>query len=244
LGDLVCVADNQAVFLTYFRNNILHLYIIPSLVACLVQQNGEILREQLVRVISSLYPYLQSELFLGFDASEIESLVNRHVDALTDFGLMTSENGTVNSPHPNTEAFAQLVVLGEAVKESMERYYMTITLLTQRGSGHVKQKQLEDLCSLLAQRLSVLYEFNSPEFFDKGIFRNFIETLKKVGFLRVDEEELLHFDERLTNMAHQANLVLRPEALNTILHITSVSDEEIASAMAQLEAKGKKKGQG
>ncbi|HEX5278387.1 MAG TPA: hypothetical protein VFW42_12065, partial [Fluviicoccus sp.] len=59
-----------------------------------------------------------------------------------------------------------------------------------------------------------------------------------------DEEELLHFDERLTNMAHQANLVLRPEALNTILHITSVSDEEIASAMAQLEAKGKKKGQG
>jgi glycerol-3-phosphate O-acyltransferase len=38
--------------------------------------------------------------------------------------------GIVNSPHPNTEAFAQLVVLGEAVKETMERYYMTISLLT------------------------------------------------------------------------------------------------------------------
>ena len=124
----------------------------------------------------------------------------------------------------------------------MERYYMTISLLTRRGSGKVKQKQLEDLCSLLAQRVSVLYEFNSPEFFDKAIFRNFIETLKKVGFLRLDEEEMLHFDDRLNGMATQANLVLRPEALNTILHITSVSDEEIASAMAQLEAKGKRKG--
>ena len=242
LGDLVCVAENQAVFLTYFRNNILHLYIIPSLVACLVQQNGQIQREQLVQVIASLYPYLQSELFLGFDASEIEALVNSHVDALSDFGLMSTVDGMVNSPHPNTEAFAQLVVLGEAVKETMERYYMTISLLTRRGSGKVKQKQLEDLCSLLAQRVSVLYEFNSPEFFDKAIFRNFIETLKKVGFLRLDEEEMLHFDDRLNEMATQANLVLRPEALNTILHITSVSDEEIASAMAQLEAKGKRKG--
>lgn len=242
LGDLVCVAENQAVFLTYFRNNILHLYIIPSLVACLVQQNGQIQREQLVQVIASLYPYLQSELFLGFDASEIEALVNSHVDALSDFGLMSTVDGMVNSPQPNTEAFAQLVVLGEAVKETMERYYMTISLLTRRGSGKVKQKQLEDLCSLLAQRVSVLYEFNSPEFFDKAIFRNFIETLKKVGFLRLDEEEMLHFDDRLNEMATQANLVLRPEALNTILHITSVSDEEIASAMAQLEAKGKRKG--
>lgn len=244
LGDLVCVADNQAMFLTYFRNNILHLYIVPSLVAGLVVQNGQIQRAQVARVIASLYPYLQSELFLAWDASEIERRVEQHIDALAAFGLLHCEDGLVNGPQPNTEAYAQLVVLGEAVKESMERYYMTISMLTRRGSGAIKQKQLEDLCSLLAQRLSVLYEFNSPEFFDKGIFRNFIETLKKVGFVRVDEEERLHFDERLSEMANQANLVLRPETLNTILHITSVSDEEIADAMAQLEAKksGKKKG--
>ena len=32
LGDLICVAENQAVFLTYFRNNILHLFILLSFV--------------------------------------------------------------------------------------------------------------------------------------------------------------------------------------------------------------------
>jgi glycerol-3-phosphate O-acyltransferase len=52
LGNVVVTQPEQAMMLTYFRNNILHMYIIPSLVACLVQQNGQIQREQLVRVIS------------------------------------------------------------------------------------------------------------------------------------------------------------------------------------------------
>ena len=97
------------------------------------------------------------------------------------------------------------------------------------------------MCSLLAQRLSVLYEFNSPEFFDKAIFRNFIDTLKKVGFLQVDEQGLLHFDHRLNDIATQSNLVLRVETQHTIQQITNVSDEDIATAMAILERKEKKR---
>ena len=133
------------------------------------------------------------------------------------------------------------MILGEAVKETIERYYMTISLLTRRGSGSSNQKQLEDLCSLLAQRLSVLHEFNSPEFFDKGIFRNFIDTLKKVSLLHTDEAGLVHFDARLADMATQAHLVLRVETQHTIQQITSVSDEDIASAMDELERKEKKR---
>ncbi len=241
LGDLICVADNQAVFLTYFRNNILHMFILPSLAACLLQHNGRLSRQQVMQVIGSLFPYLKSELFLSTEPDDLAPLVSRHLDALIGAGVLGSEGDDVVAPQPNTEAYAQLVVLGSAVKEPMERYYMTISLLTRRGSGKIKQKQLEDLCSLLAQRLSVLYEFNSPEFFDKAIFRNFVETLKLTGFLTVDEQEVLHFDQRLESMATQANLVLRIETQHTIQHITSISDEEIEAAMALLAKKDKRK---
>ncbi|HNN29588.1 MAG TPA: glycerol-3-phosphate 1-O-acyltransferase PlsB, partial [Agitococcus sp.] len=241
LGDLICVADNQAVFLTYFRNNILHLFVLPSLVACLMQHNGQLQREQISQVIVSLYPYLKSELFLSWDVSEIEALVNQHIDILISSGILTIVDHVIFAPHPNTEEYAQLVILGEAVKETLERYFMTISLLTERQSGSINQKQLENLCSLLAQRLSVLYEFNSPEFFDKGIFRNFIDTLKKVGLLQQDEQGLLHFDSRLYEIATQANLVLREETQHTIQQITNVSDEDINSAMAELERKEKKR---
>lgn len=241
LGDLICVADNQAVFLTYFRNNVLHLFVMPSLVACLMQHNGQLQRSQIVQVIASLYPYLKSELFLTWPEDEIEALVNQHINALIETGILTNHDNLIFAPHPNTEEYAQLVILGEAVKETLERYYMTTSLLTERQSGSISQKQLEDLCSLLAQRLSVLYEFNSPEFFDKAIFRNFIDTLKKVGLLQTDENNLLHFDHRLDEIATQSNLVLRVETQHTIQQITNVSDEEIAAAMAILEKKDKKR---
>lgn len=241
LGDLICVADNQAILLTYFRNNVLHLFVMPSLVACLMQHNGQLQRSQIVQVIASLYPYLKSELFLTWPEDAIEALVNQHIDALIETGILTNHDNLIFAPHPNTEEYAQLVILGEAVKETLERYYMTTSLLTERQSGSMSQKQLEDLCSLLAQRLSVLYEFNSPEFFDKAIFRNFIDTLKKVGLLQTDENNLLHFDHRLNEIATQANLVLRVETQHTIAQITNVSDEEIAAAMAILEKKDKKR---
>ena len=38
---------------------------------------------------------------------------------------------------------------------------MTLALITQRGSGNISTKQVEELSHLLGQRLSVLYEFNS-----------------------------------------------------------------------------------
>ena len=41
LGDIIAIEDNQAVLLTYFRNNILHAFVLPSLVASLVEHNGK-----------------------------------------------------------------------------------------------------------------------------------------------------------------------------------------------------------
>lgn len=63
LGDIIAIEDNQGVLLTYFRNNILHLFIMPSLIASLVQHNGKIIRDDIHEVIQTLYPFLKAELF-------------------------------------------------------------------------------------------------------------------------------------------------------------------------------------
>ena len=62
-----------------------------------------------------------------------------------------------------------------------------------------------------------------------------------MSLLHTDEAGLVHFDARLADMATQAHLVLRVETQHTIQQITSVSDEDIASAMDELERKEKKR---
>jgi glycerol-3-phosphate O-acyltransferase len=39
LGDLIRVREEQAPLLAYFRNNVLHLFALPAVLACLLSHN-------------------------------------------------------------------------------------------------------------------------------------------------------------------------------------------------------------
>ncbi len=245
LGDMIAIADNQAVLLTYFRNNILHLYSISSLIAALVQHNGKITRAEIYSVIQALYPFLQAELFLKWPADAIQSVVDRELEALIQVELVLDDGRDgLYSPPPNSESYNQLGVLAAPVLQSMERYFMTFCLLSQRGSGRITAKQVEDLSHLLGQRLSILYEFSSPEFFDKSLFRSFVEALAEHKYIQLDDQGLIHFDHRLQEMAEDARLVLNAETLNAIQHMTNVSEEEVEKALTTLDKKKEKRKKG
>ena len=236
LGDIIAIEDNQAILLTYFRNNILHLFIMPSLIASLVQHNGKIVRDDINNVIQTLYPFLKAELFLKWDAEKLPEVIDHVLKALISAEMILDDgHDMLYSPAPNSEAYNQLGVLATPVKQSLERYFMTLSLLKQRGSGHATSKQIEDLSHLLGQRLSVLYEFNSPEFFDKSLFQSFILALTELGYIRKEENDVLYFDDSLIDMANNARLVLDEDTLNHLEHITNFTDEEVIAAIATLD---------
>ncbi|HCK64540.1 MAG TPA: glycerol-3-phosphate 1-O-acyltransferase PlsB [Acinetobacter radioresistens] len=242
LGDIIAIEDNQAVLLTYFRNNILHSFVLPSLVASLVEHNGKSSRGDLISVIRTLYPFLKAELFLKWNTDELKEQICQNADALIQGGLMSQdEEGNLLSSAPNTEEHNQLVVLAAPVKQSLERYYMTLALITQRGSGTISAKQVEDLSHLLGQRLSVLYEFNSPEFFDKALFQSFIKVLTQQEYIRTNENGLIEFDAGFSNMAEGAKLVLDEVTLQMLHHITDFSDEELQEALNAVAAQQAKR---
>lgn len=241
LGDIIAIEDNQAVLLTYFRNNILHAFVLPSLVASLVEHNGKVSRKDLHNVIRTLYPFLQAELFLKWSRDALITEIDRYVDTLTASGVIEiDQDGDLVSLAPNSEEHNQLVILAAPVKQSLERYYMTLALIAQRGSGNISAKQVEDLSHLLGQRLSVLYEFNSPEFFDKALFQSFLKVLTQQGYIKTNSEGAIEFDRNFSNMAEGAKLVLDEATLQMLQHITTFSDEELKSAleaMASQQAK-------
>lgn len=237
LGDMIAIDEGQGVLLTYFRNNIVHLFIMPSLIASLVQHNGRISREEIGSVVQTLYPFLQAELFLKWNSNMLEDLIDQQLEALIAAELVLDDgSNTLYSPQPNSESYNQLSVLAAPVQQSLERYFMTVTLLVQQGSGRISPKQVEDLSHLLGQRLGVLYEFNSPEFFDKALFRSFVAALTELKYISIDEG-LIHFDHRLINMSQDARLVLNAETLNALQHMTNVSEEEVQSAIEGLAKK-------
>ncbi|MDQ9008438.1 glycerol-3-phosphate 1-O-acyltransferase PlsB [Acinetobacter gerneri] len=242
LGDIIAIADNQGVLLTYFRNNIIHTFVLPSLIASLVEHNGKISKGDLINVICTLYPFLKAELFLKWDVADLKEPICKYVDALLEAKLIAmDEDQNLVSPAPNSEDHNQLVVLAAPVKQSLERYYMTLALITQRGSGNISTRQVEELSHLLGQRLSVLYEFNSPEFFDKALFQSFMKVLTQQGYISTNEDNAIVFDESFQNVAQYANLVLDDVTLQMLQHITTFTDEELKEVLDAVAAEQAKK---
>ena len=94
MGDLIQTNDRQAVTLTYYRNNVLHVLALPSLIACLFVNNRRYTSEEVLSTIRCLYPYLQAELFLQWKAEDLESDIHRWLNILTESGyLIEHEQG-------------------------------------------------------------------------------------------------------------------------------------------------------
>jgi glycerol-3-phosphate O-acyltransferase len=72
----------------------------------------------------------------------------------------------------------------------------------------------------MAQRMSMLYGLAAPEFFDRAMFRDFIDLLRQRGVIRQDGEGRLTYDEALVAVADDARVVLSEQIRNSILQVT------------------------
>ncbi|MGO1475538.1 MAG: glycerol-3-phosphate 1-O-acyltransferase PlsB [Psychrobacter sp.] len=243
LGDIIQIAGKQAALLSYFRNNILHVFILLSFLSALVARNGRIERSRLDNIAKQLYPFLQSELFLHYPAHGLAETLNKKVDSLLSHGLIVElSDGILSVPETNSKCYQQLQVLATPVGQSLERYFMTLALLAQQGSGNLTENEVVDLCHLLGQRLSVLYADDIPDFFDRALFTSFISALTRLDYLQKDDETgVLTFDQRINDIAHHAKYVLTPDMMQILQQVASLDEAEITHAITEISNKKQRK---
>jgi glycerol-3-phosphate O-acyltransferase len=221
-GDIVRMTPEHAVLATYYRNNVLHLFAMPSLIACCFLANAVLRTEDVQRLAARIYPYVAAELFMRWSEDELPGIVERALVSLAALGLLegSGDSQVWRRPGPTSEAAMQLSLLAQTTIQTIERYYLAIALLVRAGSGAITQKLLEERCQLMAQRMTMLYGFNSPEFFDPSLFENFIDLLRARGVVRPDASGHLLFDEVLIRVAADAQLVLSEQIRHSILQVT------------------------
>jgi glycerol-3-phosphate O-acyltransferase len=221
MADTLELAPKHAAAMPYYRNNVLHLFAMPSLLACCFLSNSELRTADLQRLAWRIYPYIAAELFLRWDEAELEQVVADNLRAMQDTGLLeqTGAESVWRAAAPATSEAMQLSLLAKPTLQTIERYYLAIALLLRAGSGQLTQAALEQRCQEMAQRMVTLYGFYSPEFFDRSLFERFLGLLRRRGVLRADADGLLQFDAVLERIADDAQLVLSEQLRHSILQI-------------------------
>jgi len=224
-GDVIRVTQENAVLLTYFRNNVLHLFVAASWVACCFQHNVKVSRDEVVRIGRSVYPFIKAELFLPWSEQGFADILSRTMDIFISEGLLHSllEQDVpvfVRNIGQSDEVF-RLRAIGHSLQQAFERYYIAFSILAKNGSSVLSASQLESMCQLAAQRLSLLYAQTAPEFFDKSLFRGFIQKIRELGLVWPDQSGNLCFDSRLSTTASDAMFILGRELRHTIERVSA-----------------------
>lgn len=221
LGEIIAARPDEAVLLTYFRNNVSHLLALPSLIAGSLLNARRVELARLRRIAIALYPFLQNELFLPWDESGFLEAMNGTIAWMRRRGLLVDagDPGVLQRAEGSTAEALQLQILGRALLQTFERYFITIAVLAKNGSGSLTRSQLERLCILTAQRISQLSEFDAPEFYDRTLFRQFIDLLKERGALAINAEGRLEFDATIESITEDAKTLLSKEIRHGIIRV-------------------------
>ncbi|CAH8210506.1 glycerol-3-phosphate 1-O-acyltransferase PlsB [Vibrio aestuarianus] len=182
MGEIISLDRNQSILMTYYRNNIIHLFAIPSMIAQMLIRQQSLSLDQIKTNVALVYPFLKQELFLSYAQDQLADVVSDYIDELQRQQLVSvNDDGMVTINQAKTQV---LMLLGRTIAETLQRYAISLNLLVANpdlGKSDLEQKSQE-----IAQRLGRLHGINAPEFFDKGVFSAMFVTLKEQGYLELD----------------------------------------------------------
>lgn len=208
MGEIVSLDRQQAILMTYYRNNIIHLIALPSLVAQILVTHKEISKSQMKAYLQQLYPLLKAELYMSLDEKGLDSYFSALLAEMARQSLISCEGEIVAM---NPASLGELQLLGRTIVETLQRYAITLTLFSHKPQ--IGKSDLEKQSQVMAQRLSRLHGINAPEFFDKNVFSIFIDTLRQEGYLDSDAHADKH---RMVALTQQVCGLISPEVQLTI----------------------------
>jgi glycerol-3-phosphate O-acyltransferase len=181
MGDIISLDRHQSILMTYYRNNIIHLFALPSLVAQMLIRQRELSITDIQKNVAIIYPFLKKELFLSYPEDKLEEVVANIISELERQGMIMVKDNEVTINQSNSQP---LMLLGRTISETLQRYSIALNLLAENPD--LDKSELEQKSQDIAQRLGRLHGINAPEFFDKGVFASMFATLKQQAYLDSD----------------------------------------------------------
>jgi glycerol-3-phosphate O-acyltransferase len=216
-GKIVSPKNQNAVALTYYRNNIQHLFALPSLMSAITFANKGVTKNTLLNLAKQLYPLLKQELFIYMNSQQAEQYCQSIVNSMQSMNLINIQEDRVYPPTPASSTFYSAWLLSRGIQETLHRYAVVLTILSKQTQ--INRKDLEQQSRQFAERLSTLHGLSSPEFFDKNVLSSFITALKDMQVIQANDQGQLNSTDKSEILREQVIELIDLEIAQRLQHI-------------------------
>lgn len=214
-GDILCHDTFNAILMTWYRNNVAHVFALPSLLACLIHRRRRPLNKvALITMVETVFPYIAAELNIREEAGNIDRWLQHMVRHEL---LHVHPAGGYVGPPTNSAQHHRLHLLANIITPTLERLYIVIGLLARSGTCRQTREGLQSESKKVAHKMSRIFGLNSPEFFDARLFDLFIDKLIADGIVTEDSEQGLSFASVVNDVLKAAESIIDPEFRYAVL---------------------------
>ncbi len=213
-GKLISLSESAALEMSYYRNNIIHTYILPSLVCRIIERNSKIGHQDLITKAKDLALLIKSELFIWHEQEDFENAIEQILSSLASLSFIKQSKAGFWSASEETEVRAKLRLMADIVDETLQRLAIITTLVSREAP--VSKSALEVQALAVAKRLSKLNNIHAPEFIDKKALSALINVLKEQSYISNNTEGYLVDGASLSILKNDISDLVDIEVLQTI----------------------------
>ena len=217
-GSLISLTDSASIEMRYYRNNILHTFVVPSLVCRLLDRHDKISQAQLISDVQILVALLKDDFYLYQDAEKVSEQILQVLAVLQTDNIVkkTKTNlwSLTETALENTALLTKVHAVAECIDESLQRLTIIASLASRLAP--ISRRDLETKVVDIAKRLSVLNKMDAPEFIDKKAQASLISSMRDQGYLDLDDAGVLIVTESMSTLKNTLVNLVGIEVLQSI----------------------------
>ncbi len=204
----VILTEAQAREMTFYRNQLHAITVLPGVYLLLTRRYTKPRPQTLPRLIKTVYPYLQAELYLPWPEDDLSKVSRKLRTGMEKHNLILRDE--VNMQVNDTPLAIALMRTAEPI---LLRYYIVFRIL--ELSPAISRDDLINETLRIAEKLHAYFGFQSPEYTDTGVIALFIEMLISQSVL-MEQESYIHCQINNSALLKRARQILTPACIDTV----------------------------
>ena len=181
---------DQVATLSFYKNNISHIFILYSLICESVKFIQQASKEEILKIIEMIYPIFAKDFHLKNEYLDSHA-INSAIEVLIDKGLLKlDETANISSPREHDPNHEEYIALSNLCEPSLKRFYIAMSVIWNKDK--ISKEDFKDECKKIAENQEVIEGWAYPEFSDKAKFDNFLYMMINAKFFREDDEDYLY----------------------------------------------------